>query len=95
MNDDSSHQPTATDLVDFPLPAYLRPLLPHTMLKGWLMPLVFVLLAVGFWGYSSSHLDPTPGRQLFEAFCFAFVAVVFAVGRLWIGWWVKHRKAAK
>ncbi|WP_331744899.1 hypothetical protein OG762_51210 (plasmid) [Streptomyces sp. NBC_01136] len=90
MLDDSQQPVPASKSVEIPLPAYLRPLLPHMRLKGWVMPLVFALLALAFWGYGHSHLDRTPRRHIFMACCFAAVSVFFVFVRLWVGWCVRR-----
>lgn len=90
MPDDRQQPVPVSEPVEIPLPAYLRPLLPHMRLRGWLMPLVFALLALVFWEYGHSQLDWTPWRRIFAAWCFAAVSLFFVFARLWVGWRVRR-----
>ncbi|WP_406482623.1 hypothetical protein [Streptomyces sp. NBC_01615] len=91
VSDDSeSPVPVVAEPVEIQLPRYLRSLLPHMALKGWVMPLVFAVLAFAFWAYSTSQLDLIPKRHAFESYCFAAVAVFFVLARMWVGWRVRR-----
>lgn len=95
MPDGSEYLVAAAARKDLQLPRFLRPLLPHMRLKGWLMPLVFALLALGFWGLSISHQDRKPMTHAFEAFCFAVVSVFFVIAKGWVEWRVRRNPVEK
>ncbi|MFF4896868.1 hypothetical protein [Streptomyces sp. NPDC001068] len=90
MPDDPQQPASVSEPVEIPLPAYLRSLLPHMMLKGWLAPLVFALLAFAFWEYAHSSLAISPSRNILVASCFAVVSVFYVFARLWVGWRVRR-----
>lgn len=95
MSDDSeSPVPAVVAPVEIPLPRYLRSLLPHMALKGWVLPVVFAVITYMFWTYSNSKLDLAPKKHAFEAHCFAAVTVFFVLARLWVGWRVRRHQAA-
>ncbi|WP_433456639.1 hypothetical protein ACQPXS_47640 (plasmid) [Streptomyces sp. CA-142005] len=94
-DDFESPAPAVATSVETRLPRYLRSLLPHMALKGWVMPLVFAVITSLFWAYSSSQADLTPKKHAFEAYCFAAVTVFFVLARLWVGWRVRQFQAAK
>ncbi|MFD8736294.1 hypothetical protein ACFV06_15465 [Streptomyces sp. NPDC059618] len=95
MPDDPEYVMAAAARRDLQLPRYLRPLLPHTMLKGWLMPLVFAVLALGFWGYSKSKEDPRAATHSFDAVCFAVVSVFFVIAKGWVEWRLRRNAAGE
>ncbi|MEW2621457.1 hypothetical protein [Streptomyces sp. NPDC048106] len=90
---DSEYLVAAEARTDPELPWFLRSLLPHMKLKGWLLPLVFALLALGFWALSKQ--DPKPMTHAFEAFCFAVVSVFFVLAKRWVEWRVRHNSVGK
>ncbi|TXS71011.1 hypothetical protein EAO69_23755 [Streptomyces sp. me109] len=93
MSDDPLHVIAVPARRDLQLPRFLRPLLPTTPLKGWLMPLVFAVLALGFWGYSNSKQDPRSATHTFDAVCFAVVSVSFVVAKGWVEWRLRRGSA--
>ncbi|MGW3911792.1 hypothetical protein ACWEBX_09725 [Streptomyces sp. NPDC005070] len=95
MPDDPEYVIAAAARRDLTLPSYLQPLLPHMRLKGWLMPLVFAVLALGFWGYSNSKEDPRPATHALAAVIFAVVSVFFVIAKGWVEWRLRRNSAGE
>lgn len=92
---DSEYLVAAAARKDLQLPWFLRPLLPHMSFKGWLMPFVFALLALGLWGYSISKQDPRPMTHALQAFCFAVASVFCVIAKGWVEWRVRRNPVGK